>query len=315
MSANVETMFSAHDIVPWHRQGTVIKDAPTVADALKIAGIDWKVVQEPVFTGNGVKIEGYVANVRDVDKYILGIVTPKYRVAQNQDALEFVDELLGGKQGVNVTFETAGSLAHGKRIWLLANIPSRNILGDEIATYLVFGNCHDGTGAITVAVVTVRVVCQNTYNLAIKGAQRIWRTRHLGDFKARIEEASRTLELSTKYLDKSEEKALSLAKIQIGEKRLAQIMDMVFPSNPEEASRRAANNTEVLRSGFLECLNKPDLSNIKKNGWGVFQAFADFATHAKPLRDSKSFEEKRFMSFIDGNKLLFEAQTAIESVA
>ena len=51
MSANVETMFSVRE-KPWHGLGTIVMEAPTSADALRLAGLDWKVVQEPVYTGN-----------------------------------------------------------------------------------------------------------------------------------------------------------------------------------------------------------------------------------------------------------------------
>ena len=43
MSANFETGFSASCITPWHGLGAVIDDAPTSEEAIKIAGLDWKV--------------------------------------------------------------------------------------------------------------------------------------------------------------------------------------------------------------------------------------------------------------------------------
>ena len=49
MAANVETMFSVRE-KPWHGLGTIVAEAPTSADALKLAGLDWNVVQEPIFT-------------------------------------------------------------------------------------------------------------------------------------------------------------------------------------------------------------------------------------------------------------------------
>lgn len=63
MAANVETMFSVRE-KPWHGLGTIVMEAPTSADALKLTGLDWNVVQEPIYTDFNELIEGYKANVR-----------------------------------------------------------------------------------------------------------------------------------------------------------------------------------------------------------------------------------------------------------
>ena len=158
MPALVETMFSVRE-TPWHGLGTIVNDTPTSEDALRISGLDWKVVQDDVFTDSGERISGYKANIRDIDRKILGVVSDRYKVVQNTDAFSFTDELLG--QGVK--YETAGSLQDGRRVWLLARMPKEYIGGsDEICPYLVFSNSHDGTGAVKVAITPVRVVCNNS---------------------------------------------------------------------------------------------------------------------------------------------------------
>lgn len=76
MAANVETMFYTRE-TPWHGLGTKVANSPTSQDALRLAGLDWKVLQEPIYTENGEKIEGFKANVRDSDRRVLGVeVTP-----------------------------------------------------------------------------------------------------------------------------------------------------------------------------------------------------------------------------------------------
>ena len=94
MSANVETMFSTR-VKPWHGIGTVVADCPSSRDAIWLAGLDWKVEQQEVRTENGVIIPGYKANIRDRDQSILGVVSDRYQVVQNEDAFAFTDEMLG----------------------------------------------------------------------------------------------------------------------------------------------------------------------------------------------------------------------------
>ena len=65
---------------------------------------------------------------------VLGVVTDRYKVVQNQDVFAFTDKLLGE----GVTYETAGSLQEGRRTWLLARLPQRYIIsGDEVNLYPV----------------------------------------------------------------------------------------------------------------------------------------------------------------------------------
>ena len=141
MAANVETMFYTRE-KPWHGLGTRVEDAPSSREALRLAGLDWQVLQEPIYTELQEPVEGHKANVRSTDRKILGVVSDRYRVVQNSEAFAFTDELLGS----GVRYETAGSLMEGRRVWLLARLPREYIIaGERISPYLVFskiGRAH-----------------------------------------------------------------------------------------------------------------------------------------------------------------------------
>lgn len=79
MPANVETMFYIRE-KPWHGLGTEVQEAPTSADALAYAGLDWRVLQKDVYAEDGARIFGYKANIRDTDNAVLGIVSDRYKV-------------------------------------------------------------------------------------------------------------------------------------------------------------------------------------------------------------------------------------------
>ena len=111
MPANVETCFLFKQPA-WHGLGTIVQEAPTSIDALRLAQLDWDVVPEKVFLADGTLLPETVANIRSSDRSILGVVSDHYKIVQNRDAFSFVDGLLEN----NVTFESAGSLNHGKRI-------------------------------------------------------------------------------------------------------------------------------------------------------------------------------------------------------
>ena len=94
MPANVETMFSVRE-TPWHGLGRIIMDAPASREALELAGLDWQVDSRNIYSGTGAMIPGYRANVRSTDDAVLGVVSDRYRIVQNEEAFQFTDDLLG----------------------------------------------------------------------------------------------------------------------------------------------------------------------------------------------------------------------------
>ena len=314
MSANVETCFLFRKPA-WHGLGTIVQEAPTSIDALRLAQLDWDVIPEPVFLQDGSEIPETVANIRSSDHTILGVVSDHYKIVQNREAFSFIDGLLESEIE-KVTFESAGSLNHGKRVWMLAHLPAKKILGDEIVPYLVFTNSHDGSQAITAALTPTRVVCQNTLTLALNTAKRSWSIRHMGDIEEKKKDAAITLGLTAKYMEGLEIKAEEYQQMKISKKMLEQIIDIVFPVNEKEDSDREKRNIFNLRNQFLDIVHgTKDIKKFSSDAWGVYNAFADFASHVQPLRMTKTYQEKLFTSFIDGNKFLKSAQEAIEKVA
>ena len=196
MTMNVESMFYVRE-TPWHGLGTRVNEALNSKEALTAACLDWNVIQESIHTETNKLIEGYKANIRNTDRQILGVVTDRYKIVQNEEAFAFTDELLG--EGVR--YETAGSLQGGRKVWLLAHLPHEYIIsGERISPYLVFFNSHDGSGAIKAAITPIRVICQNTLNLALSTAKRSWSMIHTGDIKGKMQEKQRRLKQKTLYL-------------------------------------------------------------------------------------------------------------------
>lgn len=68
-------------------------DAPTSKEALELAGLDWKVIQKDIWTVDGIELDGFKANCRDTDGQVLGVVTNRYKVVQNDEAFAFTDAL------------------------------------------------------------------------------------------------------------------------------------------------------------------------------------------------------------------------------
>jgi len=303
MPANVENMFYVRE-VPWHGLGVRVESALCSADALETSGLNWNVIQRPIMTDTGDVIPGYKANIRDKDNHVLGVVTDRYKVVQNAEAFAFTDALLG--EGVR--YETAGSLQDGRKIWLLSKLPDKYIIADEeIEPYLVFSSSHDGSGSIKVAMTPVRVVCQNTLNLALSTAKRIWTTIHVGNLAAKMDEAYNTLQLAGKYMDNLDAEFSRLSSISLNDRKVKEYIEMLLPMDDQPTDIHRKNIDRMREDLTLRYFEAPDLEHVGKNGYRFICAVSDFATHAKPLRMTAKYKESLFAKTMDGNPLIDKA--------
>lgn len=298
MAALVESMIYVRE-KPWHGLGTLVAEAPTSADALRLAGLDWEVKQRNIQVCGGAKIENYKANVRSTDGKVLGVVTDRYKIVQNSEAFEFTDSLIGGE----VRYETAGSLNGGKKIWLLAKLPEMELVGDKTEPYLCFSNTHDGSGAIRVCMTPIRVVCNNTLNLALAGAKRAWSVRHTGDMQSKMHEARVCLEMANAYMDDLSRTAYRMANTSVKRDELYALLDELFPV-AEDSTDREKKNIERLRSEYMTCYFAPDILKFRGTAWGAVNAMSDMLTHNAPHRKTENYRANNWGRIMDGHAMM-----------
>ena len=315
MPAEIETMFYTSNqanerFVPWHGLGTPVEESPTSADALRLSGLDWIVEQKPVLVNN-VEVERYKANVRNSDNSVLGIVSTKYNIVQNHEAFEFTDALIQQGKDEGIRYETAGSLKDGRTIWLLAKLPEKKILTDAIAPYLCFTNSHDGYGAIKACMTPIRVVCNNTLNIALDQATRTWSTKHMGNISSKLEEARYTLQLANTYMGKLADEAGRLANIRMSDDEIQKVLNELFPLD-DDASDRQIHNINEIKSEILACCLSPDLVNFLNTKYGFINAIADWCTHASPARNTETYRSNNWNRIMNGHPIMDKAYALIK---
>lgn len=303
-----ETMFR---VTPWAGMGESITEAPNSAEAIKLAGLDWEVKQQPSFImidDKPVKT-GDIINYRNSDNSILGTVKDRYQVVQNQEAFEFTDALI---ENGDARYETAGSLFGGKVVWMLAKLPPDSVLGDEMDRYLLFSNSHDGSRAVTVTTTNIRVWCSNTLNMALANAKRKWTFVHKGDMDSKLDEARKSLILADSYNAEFKKQAEKLAMKKVSVEQARKILDAIFPLPNEDISKTKLNHMVQLRENFMKCYNADDIADYKGTAWGMVNAFSDMIYHGgATLRQTKGYEENRLASVISGNTMFDKAYSLI----
>ena len=277
MATGRAAMFSAGEM-PWHRLGINVAEAQTSAEAIKLAGLDWEVQLQDVYTkshdGGLITIPSTYSVSRQDTGASLGVVGGFYRPFQNREAFDFMDAIVGEKLAM---FETAGALKGGKRVWMMARLPSevRAVKDDVINPYILLTNSHDGTSALRMIPTTVRVVCQNTLNLALRkaGSQgiTIWHTESLD---RRVSEARTNLGIIARRVDDFCGEVQAMARKQLTEKQLGEYFAKMVADRAEKQQKKLL---EVFAENFENERNR--IKGMAGSIWAAFNAVSEYADH------------------------------------
>ena len=305
-------MFDIKRLAPWDGVGMNVHGAFSSKEVMQRAGLDWSVSSRKLYLSDGSPVPGVKANVRSTDNKVLGIVGPDYKIVQNAEAFSFMDQVLGE----GVTYETAGALKGGRRVWVLAHIPGEyKFVEDKADPYILFSTTHNGSGAIKVCLTPIRVVCMNTLNLAIKTATRSWSIVHKGLMDQKIANAKNTLIASKEYMGALCDEMVNLNEIKLTD---TQVYDYVkklipMPLDPSEVTRRnvSSKRTELMDRYELA----PDLAHVDRSAYRFVNAVSDFATHSTPLRARSDDRGTRLLSILDGNMLIDTSYQMMKEVA
>ena len=307
-------MVSGRGEIPWHGIGAVLDGVLTSEEAIKEARLTWTVEQTPIYGANNwvQPIPGFFANVRSDTQKVLGIVSERYKIAQNADVFRFADDLIGNGK-IPCSYETAGSLFNGRRVFMLVNMPKGRIVGDEYQPYLCLSNAHDGSACLQILLTGIRVVCNNTLSTALKTAKRKISIRHLSLMEQRKDEAIMTMGMASKYFHDLEKFASELAGKKVN---VDKVLKLLFPESSEMTKRQIKSNKDLKQ--FIKDLfrKKDDLQNYQKNNaWGLLSAISDIRSNAEPKRKTETFADKKMERFLDGDKVMQQAQDIILELA
>ena len=216
--------------------------------------------------------------MQGADTAILGVVGTQYEPIQNRDAFRFFDPIVGKDAAI---YHTAGSLGQGERIWILAKLPGEIRIADDDIThkYLLLYNSHDGSGAAQVKFTPVRVVCQNTLMMALKG-DPLMRIAHTRGVSVRMEEVQEAIVFITSTYDAIAEKFHRLAVVSVNKERLDQYVERVLPlSKTDERRRKKTEQHRREVKTLFESGRGNDAEKVKGTLWAAYNGITEFADH------------------------------------
>lgn len=298
----------------WHDLGAVIDDPAILTDAdqfLAASHCDWEVGQKAVAVEGEEWVEtaagdgpqrlwlpqpGHRANVRMDTGAFLGMVSDSYKVVQNRDAFRFLTTLITDRV---LEFESAFSLSGGKRVVVTARMPEidgikllpgdggRRVI-DQVRRYILMGLSHDGDSAIKFGLTTVRVVCANTYAMALqdsKGKIRELSMRHSGSIEDKLDEARALIGVANGEFEQQAGVCQRLAESILTREQWEAFLDIMCPiphaADPDFTERRAAAISETRTAIETLYLRGPlnNLPGMARTGWAALNAVTEHIDH------------------------------------
>ena len=210
---------------------------------------------------------------------VLATVGKRYNVIQNEELFAFADAIHDADP--TCRWESAGSLRKGKVVFGTVESPRTMVLdpqgaNDETKLYLIVWTSHDGSVAVLAAVTPVRVVCQNTLNLAMRNAKQSFKIRHTQTADGKIAVARETLGLTLGYFDEFEKQAQALFAQSITDAEFSKLIKTIYPKPADDASKVALTKWEnkvVLLDDLYH--NSPTNATIKGTKWGALNALTE----------------------------------------
>lgn len=270
---------------PWHGLGQELDEKDDLDTWRVAAGLDF--TYQPVdvqyrhpVTGLTVPFENRKVLARSDTGMGMSIVSGnKYKIVQPGEILEFYRDLINAG---GFHMHTAGSLKDGKVVWALARIgDDARIMGqDQIKGYLLLASSCDGLMATRGKFTSVRVVCNNTLQLADSqsGGVRVPHNR-IFDADAVRTELGVGHQMFTEFADKAE----NFAKRRVADKEAVEYIARVMSGLdevPEDLNElKNAKNIATVVELFKGKAMGATLKSSKSTLWGALNAVTEYCDH------------------------------------
>ncbi|QXX87776.1 DUF932 domain-containing protein [Acinetobacter lwoffii] len=311
MAHQLEQMAYIGD-TPWHGLGNQLTQNQPIEIWAQQAGMDWRIESSDVSymaqneRGQSIIMPYEEQRVlyRSDTHAPLSVVSQRYQEVQPMEILEFYRDLT---EQSGFELETAGVLKGGKKFWALARTGQSTALkGKDVSNgYILLATACDGTLATTAQFTNIRVVCNNTLAIALRGQNSsagVVKVPHSTKFDAG--KVKQQLGISVRAWDEHmyEMKQLTQRKVTQGE--AAAYFDAVFNNTsmsvadqeeniiqfyrniatPTPAKEKSEPNGRAMTK-VMDMFNGQgrgaELSSAKDTAYGLLCSITEFADHER----------------------------------
>lgn len=316
MAHQVETMAFVGQ-TPWHGLGNQLSQNQPIEIWAQQAGMDWRIESSNVSymakneRGQNILMPYEEQRVlyRSDTHEPLSVVSQRYQEVQPREILNFYKDLT---EQSGFELETAGVLKGGRKFWALARTgQSAALKGKDVSNgYILLATACDGTLATTAQFTSVRVVCNNTLSIAIRGqtsGEGVVKVPHSTKFEA--EKIKQQLGISIKIWDEHMYEMKQLSQRKVTQQEAAAYFDAVFNNTnlsiaeqdesiiqfyrnvatPKQIhSARADNKTEPNGRAMSKVMTMfnghgrgAELASAKDTAYGLLCSITEFVDHER----------------------------------
>lgn len=286
--------FASRRIPAWHGLGTVFTEDLETQEIMKLAHLsDWNIrsrsykslmpetwdthmdkvmiIRDNPFYDEAKALElGEDYDEKPIN--LLGDAGASYSIMQNEELFDF-GALFGQR------WETAGSIKNGTVVFGTLALENEIVIdpsgaNDVVKQYLMLTTSHDGTQAMVAGVTPIRVVCQNTLNLAMPGLKSKLKLRHTKSMQERLEKAKATAQFAVKYIEKFNDDANELYQVPVSDQKFWDIVKTLNPE-PEDNKKGAKTKWENKTDAIMATWRSSTQENIAGTGWAALNALTE----------------------------------------
>lgn len=272
----------------WTNIGANISKATTVEEALKLSHLDYTVEKVPVYLADGTPIPGAFCTKRENSDTTYGVVGSQFEIVQNIEGFDFINSMV--PEGLK--FLKAGE--NHKFIYIIAQLPEFDLMGDKVAPHVIFQNSHSGSTTLKATIAPLRIVCENQFNLTFRNAANKISLRHTKSIKGRLHTAQEVLIHSSEYISEFQKQAILMAQEKVSKSQVDHLLDGIFEIK-EEFNPTQVRRMEEKRERFLAAYQANDNQNFIGTKWGLVNAYTDFITHKPLKKDTEQARENYFI--------------------
>lgn len=303
--ANGVDLFASHREVAWHGLGTVFQQEVTDYQVmLDLAGLSgWDIREMPIavtaLDSDDVLDVDFVVPAKSIVATIggrlvvLGVTGERYEIVQNEEAFSFLQSLHDGAR-----WETAGAIKGGRVVFGSMAFDRTFVLdpsgvGDKVESYLLVYTSHDGSTGVAGGITPIRVVCQNTLNVAMGNIKQTFKMRHTQTVKERMDAEAALWRQANTYMDAFEQEAQTLFQTSATDKEFFGIVEGMFPK-PEKDVKGSVKKWETQMEKFTQAWQGTPNAGIKNTAWGVFNALTEANQWGRNVRKGEKGQENFF---------------------
>ncbi|WP_144160772.1 DUF932 domain-containing protein [Paraburkholderia sp. BCC1885] len=284
---------------PWHGLGNQLSPRQPIEVWAKQAGMDWSVESSEVrfVAGNSSNLGSIHAFpeqrvlYRSDTKAPLSVVSSRYQVVQPREILDFYKDLT---EAGGFELETAGVLKDGKKLWALARTGQSVALKgkDTVKGYLLLATACDGTLATTAQFTSVRVVCNNTLQVALGDSAGAIKVPHRSQFDAQAVKRQLGIAISSWDGFMVRMHALSERKVSDTVAEMFFRRVLTYPSGGPNMQMQATNDRAIKAAQSLYAGKGmgATLASASSTAWGLVNSITEYVDHR---RQSRSDDHRR----------------------